>query len=305
LLALFIALGGSAYAAATIRSSDVVNDSLTGGDIRGRAAKAGRPFTQGTITGQDVRGSAAAPGRPAVNGSLTGADIAANSLGGNDVLEAGLGKVPNADRIDGRDVTALGAAIRTSRQPTGQCDVPNTPNECAKVTLTVPPGKQYRAVVWSTLSVVSAANVDVYYCPTIKRNTGFDLRCLTPNTLADRISLAANYTESASTQGDTSWLGVNLGPGLWTFSTMVYPGSTLVESHHMAANTTVMVTDAAAPPPPGALGGSTGTSGAGGSSTGTVIGGSSGSSGSSGTSGTSGGTGTSTGSSGSSGTSGS
>ena len=36
-----------------------------------------------------------------VNGSLTGLDVAANSLEGVDVLESSLGKVPNADKLDG------------------------------------------------------------------------------------------------------------------------------------------------------------------------------------------------------------
>jgi hypothetical protein len=121
---------------------------------------------------------------------------------------------------------------------------------------------------------------------------------MTPNAISDRISLAANYTESGATQGDTSWLGFDLGKGTWTFSTMIYPGNTLTESVSMSANTTVMVVDASAPAPPGVLGGSSGTSGTTGTSTGTTSG-SSGSSGAS--SGTSGGT--SSGSSGSSGAS--
>jgi hypothetical protein len=44
-LALFVALGGSAYAAATINSADVVNGSLTGADLR-----------NGTVRSADVKG---------------------------------------------------------------------------------------------------------------------------------------------------------------------------------------------------------------------------------------------------------
>jgi hypothetical protein len=44
-LALFVALGGSAYAAATITGSDIVDRSLTGADIR-----------NGTVRSADVRG---------------------------------------------------------------------------------------------------------------------------------------------------------------------------------------------------------------------------------------------------------
>src|SRR2546429_454099 len=93
LIALFVALGGSAYAAATINSASVVDTSLPGADIRGRAKSKGKPFTQGTLTGADIMGSAAAAGRPAVNGSVTGADIFDNSLTAADILEASLGKV--------------------------------------------------------------------------------------------------------------------------------------------------------------------------------------------------------------------
>jgi hypothetical protein len=53
LLALVIAAGGTAWAAATIRSADVVNESLTGADIRNNS-----------LTGVDVR-----------NGSLAAADL--------------------------------------------------------------------------------------------------------------------------------------------------------------------------------------------------------------------------------------
>jgi len=55
-LALFVALGGSAYAAATITGRDVVDRSLTGADIR-----------NGTVRSVDVRGITGAdlgPGEP-------------------------------------------------------------------------------------------------------------------------------------------------------------------------------------------------------------------------------------------------
>jgi hypothetical protein len=95
LIALFVALGGSAYAAATINSGDVVNDSLTGGDVRGRAAKPGKPFTQGSLTGADVLGS------PGVNGGLSGFDLANESIRGIDVQESTLGTVPSAASVGG------------------------------------------------------------------------------------------------------------------------------------------------------------------------------------------------------------
>jgi hypothetical protein len=42
-LALFVALGGRAYAAATISGADVVDESLTGADIKGKSATSPPP----------------------------------------------------------------------------------------------------------------------------------------------------------------------------------------------------------------------------------------------------------------------
>ncbi|HEU4702119.1 MAG TPA: hypothetical protein VFS37_06510 [Conexibacter sp.] len=67
-VALVLALGGGAYAAATI----------TGADIR-----------NGSITGKDVK-----------NGSLTGKDVKKNSLTGKQVKESSLGQVPSAADAD-------------------------------------------------------------------------------------------------------------------------------------------------------------------------------------------------------------
>lgn len=71
-LALFLALGGVGYAAATIDGSDVINGSLTGADVR--------------------------------NSSLDSADMERNSLNGGDISEGSLGTVPNADEVNGQDV---------------------------------------------------------------------------------------------------------------------------------------------------------------------------------------------------------
>jgi hypothetical protein len=60
-LALFVALGGSAYAAATITGRDVVNGSLTGIDLR-----------NGTLTGTDLRNGTV---RSADVSNITGADL--------------------------------------------------------------------------------------------------------------------------------------------------------------------------------------------------------------------------------------
>jgi hypothetical protein len=68
-LALFVALGGTAYAAATIGSGDVINDSLLSEDIK-----------NDTIAGHDIRPSTIGSGRIA-DGTIIGSDIKQNTIG--------------------------------------------------------------------------------------------------------------------------------------------------------------------------------------------------------------------------------
>ncbi len=70
-LALFIALGGSSYAAATITGASVRNGTLTGSDLRDESVKS-RDIDNGTLTGSDVK-----------TGALTYSDVA--SLEAKDV----------------------------------------------------------------------------------------------------------------------------------------------------------------------------------------------------------------------------
>jgi hypothetical protein len=77
-LALFLALGGVGYAAATIGSGQIKNNSVRSKDIRNK-----------TVVGKDVKG---------------------NAIGAAQVKESGLGKVPTAqaaDQLDGLDAAAI------------------------------------------------------------------------------------------------------------------------------------------------------------------------------------------------------
>jgi hypothetical protein len=67
-LALFVALGGTSYAAATISGSDVQNGSLTGSDVRNESLKS-RDVDNGSLTGSDLK-----------NGSLRAADFKSGDL---------------------------------------------------------------------------------------------------------------------------------------------------------------------------------------------------------------------------------
>jgi hypothetical protein len=91
--ALFVALGGVGYAAATIGSAQIKNNSIQGKDVK-----------NSSLTGKDVK-----------NSSLTGSDIKNNSLKGSDVLESSLGKVPSAGSAD----TANSASSANSANSAG------------------------------------------------------------------------------------------------------------------------------------------------------------------------------------------
>jgi hypothetical protein len=84
LVALFVALGGTSYAALVITGRNVRNGSLTGADVK-----------TNSLTGVDIRG-------------IHGADVSTNSLTSSDIAESKLGKVPSAKSAD-RAVTATTA----------------------------------------------------------------------------------------------------------------------------------------------------------------------------------------------------
>jgi hypothetical protein len=67
-LALFLALGGSSYAAITISGQNVRNGTLTGSDLKNESVK-GRDVDNGSLTGSDLK-----------NGSLLAADFKAGEL---------------------------------------------------------------------------------------------------------------------------------------------------------------------------------------------------------------------------------
>jgi hypothetical protein len=104
-IALFIVLSGTAYAANTVFSTDIVdgevksvdvaNNGLTGVDIANNSL-AGVDVTDSSLAGADVANSSltgvdladnSVAGADVANSSLTGADIADNSLTGADIAE--------------------------------------------------------------------------------------------------------------------------------------------------------------------------------------------------------------------------
>jgi hypothetical protein len=110
---------GGAYAShLVVDSSDVVNESLTGTDVRGKPrtgttaavngslttddiagqqahATTGTPFIDGTLTQWDVKNSSLVGGDLA-NNTVGGGKVTDNSITGADVNESSLAQVPSA-----------------------------------------------------------------------------------------------------------------------------------------------------------------------------------------------------------------
>ncbi len=95
LLALFVAVGtGGAYAANTIGSADIINESILSEDIENGEVKAfdiglgqvlGSRITDETIKSNDI-----------ADGRITGADVAPDTLTGADINAATLAPLPGA-----------------------------------------------------------------------------------------------------------------------------------------------------------------------------------------------------------------
>jgi hypothetical protein len=83
-LALFVALGGSSYAALRVDSSMIANNSVTSKDLKNNGVR-GRDIHKGTVRGTDVR-----------DNDLQGRDVRNDTLSGSDVRESSLGAVPSA-----------------------------------------------------------------------------------------------------------------------------------------------------------------------------------------------------------------
>jgi hypothetical protein len=97
LIALFVSLGGVGYAAATIGSSQIKNNSVQSKDVK-----------NSSLTGKDIK-----------NSSLGGADVKNESLKGSDVNESTFGQVPsaaNADKASSADNATNAGTAANSKQ---------------------------------------------------------------------------------------------------------------------------------------------------------------------------------------------
>ncbi|CAN5626507.1 hypothetical protein BH10ACT11_BH10ACT11_11230 [soil metagenome] len=120
-LALYVALGGVAMAAGHIGAGDIKNNAVHSNHIKNGQVKAadlapgsvsGTNVSDGSLSGADLAANAVNSAKVADNSlngndiqdsSLTGADVGPNTLTGTNIDESSLGKVGDANTLDGID----------------------------------------------------------------------------------------------------------------------------------------------------------------------------------------------------------
>src|SRR4051794_39978866 len=100
-VALFVAMSGAGYAAATIGSAQIKNNSIQGKDVK-NSSLTGKDVKNSSLTGKDIK-----------NSSLAGRDVKNNSLTGSDVLESSLGTVPSATNAGHANVADSASGVST------------------------------------------------------------------------------------------------------------------------------------------------------------------------------------------------
>jgi hypothetical protein len=93
-IAVFLALGGGAYAAATVGSAQVVNDSLKSVDLNNADGVRSVDVRDDVLTGGGLAAPDLAPN------SVGSSEVATNALGGGDIDESSLGIPGRASRVE-------------------------------------------------------------------------------------------------------------------------------------------------------------------------------------------------------------
>ena len=149
-LALFVALGGSAYAVNTVRSTDIVDGEVKSVDIG-----------NGEVGSNDIKTTASTTpplGADVVDGSLTGDDVAGDSLTGGDIQNRSLGAsdlaldTVRASSSTSRPCSSQRPGLRRHRGAVGSSEVADgslggsdigdnslTGNDINEATLAMPP----------------------------------------------------------------------------------------------------------------------------------------------------------------------
>jgi hypothetical protein len=153
LLALFVSLGGvGAYAANTIRSTDIVDGEVKNADLAPDSVSTSK------LRAAAVNNSDLAPS------GVTGAKVKDDTLTGADVHEDTLGSVPSARSLGGVYAHEFRPGTAHATQRTDQCAVVGGWRECAPVTLTVPHGETYKVDVHASMTAWGASNSVGFFC---------------------------------------------------------------------------------------------------------------------------------------------
>jgi hypothetical protein len=220
-VALFVAIimtgGGVAYAANTVRSSDIVDGQVKNQDLAPNSVGNGK-IQDGSVLGADIK-----------DGSLTGADINKSTLG----------RVPDANALQGASLGSILDLVRhttkTAADQTFQCVTPGVWSECGKIPLDVPAGHTYTVTIWSSVTAASATgSQNVFSCPATTGPTCVDGRAEYPRFVT---GIETNVASSAT---------VNLGGGHYELSTAVLFQLPILNEQNNNAITTVEYYDAGA-----------------------------------------------------------
>jgi hypothetical protein len=166
-VALFVALGGGAYAAAQITSQDVKNNSLLSKDLK------------------DGKG-------------VKGVDVTNNSLTGKDIKESSLGKVPVADQLDDlRVVTPFNLTdgqsnVMLAHGPftvTATCEINEAGNDVARILITTSQDNS-SFDAWDEEDDFDAADTDLDFGPPVTAATGTTE--VEANNVAGGVAIAPN-----------------------------------------------------------------------------------------------------------------
>jgi hypothetical protein len=117
--ALILALGGTAYAAATITSEDIVDETIQSQDIAAQAVGTDEIGTE-AVTLDRLHGGSVT-GTKVADGTLWGVDVRNGSLSGHDVADGSLASSDIADRsLKAEDLDVTTVSATSAREPGSQ-----------------------------------------------------------------------------------------------------------------------------------------------------------------------------------------
>jgi hypothetical protein len=134
---------------------------------------------------------------------------------------AGTDKAKDANNLDGLDSLAFGQKFaKSGKTVTDVCSTPATWNECAPISITVPAGKTYQALITSESSMYEddAAN-NVLFCVSARLSTAVGANCV-----GEERGLTVPVGEMEAITA-TTWR--TLTAGTWVISGAINPASAL------------------------------------------------------------------------------